>query len=110
MIGLAAGLALDLTNIAAGWRSAWISRLAAVAFLSGLLLMLRAAWLLRRDLLASGGRLCTRCCHDLTGLPDSGVCPECGTSYDPDTLKHYWGSMAAKRPKGEQSSPPRPIP
>jgi hypothetical protein len=30
----------------------------------------------------AGGRLCTNCRYDLRGLGETGVCPECGKSFD----------------------------
>ncbi|GMV70989.1 MAG: hypothetical protein AMXMBFR77_08280 [Phycisphaerales bacterium] len=101
MVVLLGGYAFDLPV------HPWI---VCAAILAGQLMSALAQLSLVRDVRAAKGRLCSRCCYDLTGLPDSGSCPECGTSYDPDTLKRYWGSMAAKRSRGEQSSPPRSIP
>lgn len=40
-------------------------------------------WRLRRDLARTEGRLCFRCCYDLSGQTTaSGTCPECGTQFD----------------------------
>lgn len=44
----------------------------------------------RRDFVASGGRLCTQCGHSLAGLPDQGHCPECGERFDIDLDRLAW--------------------
>src|SRR4051812_1338103 len=31
-------------------------------------------------------RHCAACAYDLRGLPGNGICPECGTAYDSQTL------------------------
>ena len=58
-------------------------------------------WLLRtrsirRDLLASGGRLCTRCGYNVAALAPSGTCPECGSRYDVEADKEQWRSVGAR--------------
>jgi hypothetical protein len=45
---------------------------------------------IRRDFDASGGRLCTECGHNLSGLPDIGNCPECGHHYDIEMDRLTW--------------------
>ena len=45
---------------------------------------------IKRDFIASGGRLCTNCGHNLSGLADAGVCPECGHPYDTDRDRARW--------------------
>lgn len=35
-------------------------------------------------------RACLRCEQELTGLPDEGMCPECGTPYKLDELRRGW--------------------
>lgn len=48
-------------------------------------------WRLRRSLRRAGGRLCLRCCYDLSGHErESGVCPECGRSYDWESDAKRW--------------------
>jgi hypothetical protein len=44
----------------------------------------------RRAFAASGGRLCVRCGHDLSGLADTGRCPECGHDYDIELDRRAW--------------------
>lgn len=36
----------------------------------------------RRALFAARFRLCTHCAYDLSSLPPTGICPECGHDYD----------------------------
>lgn len=44
--------------------------------------LIRATRKLKRAFAAAGGRLCTNCVHDLSGLDDVGKCPECGYGFD----------------------------
>jgi hypothetical protein len=44
----------------------------------------------RRALLDSDLRVCLRCLQILTGLPDEGICPECGTEYDIEQVRAAW--------------------
>ncbi len=50
-----------------------------------------------RDARSSNFRRCTRCMHDLAGLADEGVCPECGTPFTLVALEQAW-KTAAKVP------------
>ncbi len=43
-----------------------------------------------RRLTESEFRICTECGFDLRTLPDRHQCPECGSTYDYDTLKKQW--------------------
>lgn len=45
---------------------------------------------IKRDFNTSGGRLCTQCGHSLAGLPDSGLCPECGHRFDIELDRLAW--------------------
>ncbi len=58
-------------------------------------------WLLRtrhirRALLDSEGRLCTHCAYDVSRLPPSGICPECGSGYDIEKDKPLWEAVGAR--------------
>ena len=49
----------------------------------------RANWI-RRAVRASSGRSCVGCVYDLSGLGDSGVCPECGRVFDAAADRRAW--------------------
>ena len=44
----------------------------------------------RKQLAVSDGRCCTACLHDLRGLGESGVCPECGATFDVAADRKAW--------------------
>jgi hypothetical protein len=60
----------------------------------------------RRDVTRSGHLLCLDCRYDLSGLPASGICPECARPYDHAhiaecwewTLGHYFRAELGPRP------------
>ena len=58
----------------------------AVGFLGDMIIHDRAMAKLR------GGqfRVCPRCRYDLGSSPQTGACSECGTRYDPASLKRVW--------------------
>ena len=61
--------------------------------------MIRAARKLKRAFVASGGRLCTNCAHDLSGLDDVGKCPECGHGFDAALDAAAWKKSGMGRGK-----------
>lgn len=63
----------------------------------------RTAWV-RRALADSGGRLCTHCAYNLTGLPSAGRCPECGKHYDIAADAPLWQAMT----RVTATAPPNP--
>jgi hypothetical protein len=48
---------------------------------------------IRRAVRASGGRACTYCVHDLSGLGDTGTCPECGHAFDAAADARRWARV-----------------
>lgn len=48
---------------------------------------------LRRLAKRHKGALCFACNYPLAGLPDSGVCPECGVPYDIKYTKEQWSEL-----------------
>jgi hypothetical protein len=47
----------------------------------------------RRRLQASGCVMCPHCEHDLNGLADEGVCPECGEPFSASGLAEAWSIL-----------------
>lgn len=47
----------------------------------------------RGPLRETRGRLCPDCLHDLRGIGDEGVCPECGSAFTRESLADWWGSV-----------------
>lgn len=45
---------------------------------------------LRRRAIEHQGGVCWSCGYVLGGLPQRGVCPECGSSFDRDDLRRRW--------------------
>lgn len=45
---------------------------------------------IRRRVVAAEGRLCIHCVHDLRGLAEQGVCPECGRAFDVTADRRRW--------------------
>lgn len=50
---------------------------------------------LRRALFASRFRLCTHCAYDVSSLPPTGTCPECGRPYDAPRDVEVWAKQGA---------------
>ncbi len=51
---------------------------------------------LRRSVRATKGCLCTRCAYELTNLPPSGTCPECGHGYNVEADRVMWAALGEK--------------
>lgn len=79
-----------------------------VAYAAMMILERRRTRGLYREAAASKFRRCTRCLHDLTGLADDGVCPECGGAYALVALEHAW-KHAARVPSRIEGEVYRPL-
>jgi hypothetical protein len=71
-----------------------------------IILGIASYWLLRlhqvRKLIRAHGRfLCLNCHYPLTGLPDTGRCPECDEPYDRHTNERRWRSWEETVNKGK---------
>jgi ssDNA-binding Zn-finger/Zn-ribbon topoisomerase 1 len=53
-------------------------------------------WSARQKLRKGGYRVCPECTYDLAASAESGKCPECGTDYDPASLKERWEASYKK--------------
>jgi hypothetical protein len=62
----------------------------------------------RRSLAASGGRLCTHCAYDVSGLEPAGVCPECGKPYNIDTDGILWKALETRTKAAPTADAPPP--
>jgi hypothetical protein len=49
-------------------------------------------------------RVCWQCGYHLRGLPDAGSCPECGTAFDPATLREKWGGTSDSYPMASDAT------
>jgi hypothetical protein len=50
-----------------------------------------------RRRLAAGELPCWQCGYDLSRQDPHGRCPECGTSYEPGTLRERWGEVFRRK-------------
>ncbi len=48
---------------------------------------------IKRAVLAAHGRACINCVHDLSGLGDTGTCPECGHAFDAAADQRRWARV-----------------
>lgn len=59
-------------------------------------LIITTAWMfvtlrrITRAVRASGFHACTHCVHDLRGLGQTGLCPECGKAFDIEADRKSW--------------------
>ena len=83
---------------AMGRPTPWVWYGIPAACASVLALMFFALWCGRRRigaaLRAASGRACTHCTHDLTGLSEIGLCPECGGPFDLIADRRSWARVS----------------
>ncbi len=63
---------------------------------------------LRRQVRNLDYRVCRKCFYNLTGLPDDGLCPECGKPYSRQSLAKHWGKALADYLGMRRRDPPQP--
>ena len=72
----------------------WITLgIPAVILAPNFLVILPVWWGMRRikrAVAGTSGRACTNCVHDLSGLGDTGMCPECGRAFDIAADQRSW--------------------
>jgi hypothetical protein len=68
--------------------------------------------LMRRAAAARKEPFCIHCGYELTGLPDRGRCPECGSGYTRELIDEYRRDPAwfIQRLKAKRLQPPRDLP
>lgn len=74
---------------------AWLTALAGAIFF-----FMRSFFRVRRLLRRHGRFICLNCLYPLTGLQDSGVCPECNEPYTRERLARLWRSWEVGVNKG----------
>lgn len=89
------GTTISTGSVQAQFR--WVFIVSGVMFCSWialLVLWIRFVFISRRireRARAMGGRMCSGCGHDLTGIGDSGLCGECGRPFEIEHLRRTWG-------------------
>ncbi len=48
---------------------------------------------IKRAVAAASGRACLNCIYDLSGLADTGACPECGRAFDTTADQRSWARV-----------------
>lgn len=66
--------------------------------------MWRTAWL-RRKLAETNNQLCTHCAYNVSGLPKSGTCPECGNPYDTKADQTQWQAFKGRKNQNPKDKP-----
>jgi hypothetical protein len=71
----------------------WRAGILIVAFVPNVIAIVfvwRGRQRIKRAVHASSGRACTHCVHDLSGLGETGTCPECGYAFDAAVDQRRW--------------------
>lgn len=71
--------------------------LISAAYIGRLAFSESAAGKLRRLLLASDYRVCTKCRYRPIGLAPSGRCPGCGNDFEIEQVREYWMETQRKQ-------------
>lgn len=92
-LGLAPVLDTPIPRRVGGWVVAMCYGATAIVVARMLLGVRRLKRLARRG----GFKLCLNCAYCLRGLPDEGVCPECGKPYDVVKAMNLWRNWVEGR-------------
>lgn len=96
LVVVLAMLALWWWGYARVGRLLWVAPPAAVVC-SRVLMSARRASVVKA-VRSAGGRLCTMCGYQLTGLPEHGRCPECASAYDMGQTIRAWADFGLSTP------------
>lgn len=97
IVGGAAVFALPAVRAAMATPSLWwsiaIPFVFVVPHMVAVVAIARGQRRIKRAVLAANGRACTHCVHDLSGLGDAGICPECGRGFDTAADQKRWARV-----------------
>lgn len=83
----------SMTSPPGRWMSLAIPAACFVPLLVSIVAIGRGQRRIKRAVRGADGRACLHCVNDLTGLGESGACPECGAAFDIPAGKRAWARV-----------------